>query len=329
MSSVAAITQTPFFLPPFQTHTLNKSDFRVFATVIRRLRAPRRPRLLTPLNYSCVVQDLLLALAVSVFCSITRWILNMGLGNQATVYSPLLGYNFLRIVRVYFLASGCEALGQNYPPTSRTRIAWCMSRDAEARRLYLALCSLQRDEFWDSTWHFPQTGKNGFGSVSFLQGSGRRGCGVEVGGGDWVMLMPGEGAILWFSVRQWPIVVVAPHWSPWDRSSAEGIHSSGELLSLETPRFLILFFSPMWKHTWWLSAIFILLQRTSLIAWLPSVASAPRCNRISRGPFYSRSAIAKKINSGSRLYLFSSSWQQNRIKRAAVQNNGVQQSSVP
>lgn len=37
----------------------------------------------------------------------------MGLGNQATVYSPLLGYNFLRIVRVYFLASGCEALGQN------------------------------------------------------------------------------------------------------------------------------------------------------------------------------------------------------------------------
>lgn len=44
-----------------------------------------------------------------------------------------------------------------------------MSRVAEARRLYLALCSLQRDEFWDSTWHFPQTGKNGFGSVSFLR----------------------------------------------------------------------------------------------------------------------------------------------------------------
>lgn len=29
----------------------------------------------------------------------------MGLGNQATVYSPLLAYNFLRIVRVSFFSS--------------------------------------------------------------------------------------------------------------------------------------------------------------------------------------------------------------------------------
>lgn len=165
-----------------------------------------------------------------------------------------------------------------------------MSRDAEARRLYLALCSLQRDEFWDSTWHFPQTGKNGFGSVSFLQGGG---WGVD-GEGDWVMLMPGEGAILWFSVRQWPIVVVAPHWSPWDRSSAEGIRSSGELLSLETPRFSIFFFprcestpddSPQHsfcssEHLW--SLDFRVLR-------LP-----PRWNRISRGPFLLEECHRKK-----------------------------------
>lgn len=36
-----------------------------------------------------------------------------------------------------------------------------------------------------------------------------------------------------FSVRQWLIVIVAPHWSPWDGRSAEGIHHFGEFLSLE------------------------------------------------------------------------------------------------
>lgn len=69
-----------------------------------------------------------------------------------------------------------------------------------------------------------------------------------------------------FSVRQWPIVVVAPRWSPWDGRSAEGIHRFGEFLSLETMHFWC---SPKWKHTWQLTATFILLWRTSLIVWLP------------------------------------------------------------
>ena len=51
-----------------------------------------------PYTIFCVVQDLLLALALSVFCSITRWIPNMALGNQATVYTLSLSYNFLSII---------------------------------------------------------------------------------------------------------------------------------------------------------------------------------------------------------------------------------------
>ena len=96
------------------------------------------PCLLTPLNYFfCVVQDLLLALAVSVFCSITRWIPNMALGYQATVYTSLLGYNFLCIVMM-FNSKWLHGSRPKLTTVSRTRRAWCMSGGVEASRLYLA-----------------------------------------------------------------------------------------------------------------------------------------------------------------------------------------------
>lgn len=84
-----------------------------------------------------VVQDLLLALAVSVFCSITRWIPNMALGYQATVYTPLLSYNFLCIVMM-FNSKWLHGSQPKLTTVSRTRRAWCMSGGGEASRLYLA-----------------------------------------------------------------------------------------------------------------------------------------------------------------------------------------------
>lgn len=95
------------------------------------------PCLLTPLNYFSVVQDLLLALAVSAFCSITRWIPNMALGYQATVYTRLLAYNFLCIVRM-FNSKWLHDSVPNLTTGSRTRRAWCMSGGIEASGLYLA-----------------------------------------------------------------------------------------------------------------------------------------------------------------------------------------------
>lgn len=88
-------------------------------------------RLLTPLNNFCVVQDLLLALAVSVFCSITRWIPNMALGYQATVFTPLLGYNFLCIVMM-LNSKWLHGSQPKLTTVSRTRRAWCMSGGVEA-----------------------------------------------------------------------------------------------------------------------------------------------------------------------------------------------------
>ena len=84
-----------------------------------------------------MVQDLLLALAISVFCSITRWIPNMALGYQATVYTPLLGSNFLCIVMM-LNSKWLDGSRPKLTTVSRTRRAWCMSGGVEASRLYLA-----------------------------------------------------------------------------------------------------------------------------------------------------------------------------------------------
>lgn len=87
--------------------------------------------------FFCVVQGLLLALAVSVFCSITRWIPNVALGYQATVYTPLLGYNFLCIVMM-FNSKWLHGSLPKLTTVSRACRAWCMSGGVEASRLYLA-----------------------------------------------------------------------------------------------------------------------------------------------------------------------------------------------
>lgn len=81
------------------------------------------------------------------------------------------------------------------------------------------------------------------------------------GGGGWRWCWCQEKVL--FSVRQWPIVVDAPHWSPWDGRSAEGIHRFGEFLSLETVHFWC--FPKVKTHL----TTFILLWRTSLIVRLP------------------------------------------------------------
>lgn len=130
------------------------------------------PCLLTPLNYFCVVQDLLLALAVSVFCSITRWIPNMALGYQATVYTPPLGYFFLCIVMM-FNSKWLHGSQPELTTVSRTRRAWCMSGGIEGSRLYLAVMfpSKRRGLGLDLTFLLDWK-KNGFGSVSFCRRRG-------------------------------------------------------------------------------------------------------------------------------------------------------------
>lgn len=84
-----------------------------------------------------MVQDLLLALALSVLCSITRWIPNMALGYQATARTPLLSYNFLCIVMM-FNSKWLHGSQPKLTTVRRARRAWCMSGGAEAGRLYLA-----------------------------------------------------------------------------------------------------------------------------------------------------------------------------------------------
>lgn len=89
-----------------------------------------------------------------------------------------------------------------------------------------------------------------------------------------------------FSVRQWTIVVVAPHWSPWDGRSAEGIHCFGVFLSLEAAHFWC--FSKVKTHLTTHRNIHLALAN------IFDCLTTPRWNRICRNPFCLRSATAKK-----------------------------------
>lgn len=70
------------------------------------------------------------------FCSITRWIVSIALGNQATVYT-LLSSNFLCMV-VMLNGKGLHGTAPKLKTLSRAFNGWCMSGGKEASELYLA-----------------------------------------------------------------------------------------------------------------------------------------------------------------------------------------------
>lgn len=69
------------------------------------------------------------------FCSITRWIVSIAWGNQATVYT-LLSYNFLCMVMM-LNGKGLHGSAPKLTTVSRALNGWCMSGGKEAGKLYL------------------------------------------------------------------------------------------------------------------------------------------------------------------------------------------------
>lgn len=76
------------------------------------------------------VHGIILTLAVSVFRVKTWWIPNMALSYQATVYTPLLGYNFLCVMM--FNSKWLHGSLPNLTTVSRACRAWCVSGGVEA-----------------------------------------------------------------------------------------------------------------------------------------------------------------------------------------------------
>lgn len=137
------------------------------------------PCLLTPLNYFLFRPWSIIGSGCKCFCSITRWIPNMALGNQATVYATLLGYNFLRVVMI-FNSKWLFGSQPKLTTVSRTRKAWCMSGNIEAGRLYLAAMVPSKRRVLRLDLTFLLDWKKWVWVSEFLQGEGCCWC-PEVG----------------------------------------------------------------------------------------------------------------------------------------------------
>lgn len=87
--------------------------------------------------FSCHPRSIIGFNSVS-FCSITRWIVSIALGNQATVYT-LLSYNLYNLCMVMMLnGEGLHDRAPKLRTVSRALIGWRMSGGKEAGELYLA-----------------------------------------------------------------------------------------------------------------------------------------------------------------------------------------------